>query len=164
MADPAAQPSSPDDASAPRPARAPLGDWRFGLAVLVVGALAAGFAVAFRLSLGRVLVLASGAGDIVGAIGRAPLWARLLLAAAGGLLAGLVVRLGRGAGGGGPGLGDVMEAVALGRVRLSLRVTARKSLASWLAAPSSATIRSTASAPSPCASRSSSSPSLASAR
>jgi hypothetical protein len=137
MADPAAQPSSPDDASAPRPARAPLGDWRFGLAVLVVGVIAAGFAV---------------------------LWARLLLAAAGGLLAGLVVRLGRGAGGGGPGLGDVMEAVALGRVRLSLRVTARKSLASWLAAPSSATIRSTASAPSPCASRSSSSPSPASAR
>jgi CIC family chloride channel protein len=61
-----------------------------------------------------------------------PLWLRVVLPAAGGLLAGavgmIVARSSQG-----HGVGDVMEAVVLGRVRLSLRVTLLKSLASWLA-------------------------------
>jgi CIC family chloride channel protein len=61
-----------------------------------------------------------------------PLWLRLLLPAIGGLLAGLLGRfVAREREG--HGVGDVMEAVVLGGVHLSMRVTLLKSLASWFA-------------------------------
>lgn len=105
---------------------------RFVLALAIVSIGAAAFAVAFRLLLGLALQGLAGAHDVVAAIERTPVWARVLVPAAGGFGAGLIARrLARHAGG--AGVGDVMEAVVLGRVHLSMRVTLLKSLASWLA-------------------------------
>jgi chloride channel protein, CIC family len=70
--------------------------------------------------------------DVVAAARQAPVWLRLLAPAAGGLLAGLLSLLVARAPAG-QGVADVMEAVVLGRVRLSMRVTLLKSLSSWLA-------------------------------
>jgi CIC family chloride channel protein len=106
--------------------------WRFGLGVLLVAISAAAFAVAFRWALAFATHQIAGTADVVSAMTRAPWWARLALPAIGGLLAGglglLVLR-----GPAGQGVGDVMEAVVLGRVHLSMRVTLLKSAASWLA-------------------------------
>jgi CIC family chloride channel protein len=70
--------------------------------------------------------------DVVTGMERAPAWLRVLLPAFGGLLSGsiglIVARSPQG-----HGVGDVMEAVVLGRVRLSLRITLWKSLASFFA-------------------------------
>jgi CIC family chloride channel protein len=93
---------------------------------------AAMFAIAFRATLAFVLQRAAGVRDIVSAARAAPLWLRLLSPAAGGLLAGLLSILVARAPAG-QGVADVMEAVVLGRVRLSMRVTLLKSLSSWLA-------------------------------
>jgi CIC family chloride channel protein len=115
--------------------RAPdTGPWsfRFALSVLLVALSAAAFAIAFRWALSLVFHQFAGTADVVSAMRRAPLWMRLTLPAAGGLLAGIlglfVLRAPAG-----HGVGDVMEAVVLGRVRLSTRVTLLKSAASWLA-------------------------------
>lgn len=100
--------------------------------MLLVALGASAFAIAFRASLSLPLGALTGARDVVTAMGRMPIWARLILPAVGGLAAGcvglLVTRSSQG-----HGVGDVMEAVVLGRVRLSLRVTLLKSLASWSA-------------------------------
>jgi len=105
--------------------------WRLGLGVVLVAIAAAGFAAFFRALLGLALQEVASARDVVSAMRRAPRWARLLSPALGGLLAGslglLVARSATG------GVGDVMEAVVLGRARLSIRVTLLKSAASWLA-------------------------------
>ena len=103
---------------------------RFALAIAVIAVASAGFAVAFRAALIGVVRLASGADDLVTAMTAAPWWARLLLPAAGGLAAGVLVQR---ATRGGHGVGAVMEAVALGRVRLSLRSTLWRALATWCA-------------------------------
>jgi chloride channel protein, CIC family len=105
---------------------------RFALGVGLVALAAAAFAIAFRWSLDFVLARLTGAPDVVSAMSAAPLWARCVLPALGGLLGGLlgllVARSPQG-----HGVGDVMEAVVLGRVRLSMRITLLKSAASWLA-------------------------------
>lgn len=105
--------------------------FRLGVGVLLVAASAAGFAALFRAGLGSALRYLGGANDVVSVMRGLPVWARLCLPAFGGLLAGgvgmLVARSP-----GGSGVGDVMEAVVLGRVRLSMRVTLLKSAASWL--------------------------------
>jgi len=104
---------------------------RFVLGLLAVAVLASGFAIAFRGGLSFFLSLAS-ATDVVAAMASAPWALRLVLPAVGGLLAGLIgVVVARAPAG--HGVGDVMEAVVLGRVRLSVRVTLLKSLASFLA-------------------------------
>jgi CIC family chloride channel protein len=104
----------------------------FGLGVVLVALAAAAFAIAFRSGLALFLEQVAGTHDVVSALTRAPLWLRLVSPAVGGLLAGLlgllVLR-----GPAGQGVGDVMEAVVLGRVRLSMRVTLLKSAASWIA-------------------------------
>jgi chloride channel protein, CIC family len=106
--------------------------WRLGLGVVLVAVVAAGFAALFRVGLGFALYQVAGTTDVVSAMRHAPAWARLLCPAIGGLLAGGVgLMVARSPGG--SGVGDVMEAVVLGRVRLSLRVTLLKSMASWLA-------------------------------
>jgi CIC family chloride channel protein len=105
---------------------------RFAAAVVLVAVLAAGFAVAFRASLAWVLRLVGGAGDVVTVMTHAPVWLRLLAPAAGGLVAGLVAR-GLAGAQSGRGVGDVMEAVVLGRVHLRIGVTLLKSFASWAA-------------------------------
>src|SRR5262245_49083175 len=103
-----------------------------GLAVLLVAVLAAAFAVGFRLSLAFVMREVANAGDVVTAMREAPLWARLGFPALGGLLAGGIGLLVQRARGGG-GVSNVMEAVVLGGVHLSMRVTLLKSAGAWLA-------------------------------
>jgi CIC family chloride channel protein len=111
---------------------APHSAGRFALGVLVVAVAAAGFAILFRSALMMAVQTLYGAHDLVAAVGGMPAAQRVLLAAVGGLGAGLiglvVQRFGSN-----QGVGDVMEAVVLGRVRLSMQVTLLKSLASWCA-------------------------------
>ncbi len=105
---------------------------RFGVGVVAVALLAAGFAIAFRAALGLVLQRWGNGADVVSAARAAPVWLRILAPATGGLLAGLLgILVARAPAG--QGVADVMEAVVLGRVRLSMRVTLLKSLSSWLA-------------------------------
>ncbi|MEO8361297.1 MAG: chloride channel protein, partial [Vicinamibacteria bacterium] len=105
---------------------------RFFLGVIVVSVGSAAFSLALRASLSMVARAVAGAGDIVAAMHAMPTSARIVLPAIGGLLAGLTsvvaARKQRS-----QGVGDVMEAIILGKVRLSLRVTLLKSLGSWFA-------------------------------
>ena len=102
------------------------------MGVVAVALLAAGFAIAFRAALGLVLQRWGNGADVVSAARAAPIWLRILAPAVGGLLAGLLgILVARAPAG--QGVADVMEAVVLGRVRLSMRVTLLKSLSSWLA-------------------------------
>jgi CIC family chloride channel protein len=119
--------SQPPPPAAPRAA-----SLRFGFGLVLVALAAAGFAIAFRAALSFVLWHFAGVGDVVSAARAAPPWLRLLSPAVGGLLAGLLgILVARAPAG--QGVTDVMEAVVLGRVRLSMRVTLIKSLSSWLA-------------------------------
>ena len=103
---------------------------RLSIAVAVVAMLAAAFAVAFRATLGLV-THALGGGDIVAVIAAAPAWERVLLPTVAGLGAGLVVRaMGKRTSG---GVGNVMEAIVLGRARVPLVRSALQALASWVA-------------------------------
>lgn len=106
--------------------------WRFALGVALVALSAAAFAIAFRSALTFVMRAVADAPDVVSAMKQAPFWIRFLAPAFGGLLAGLLGLLVARAPAG-HGVGDVMEAVVLGRVQLSMPVTLLKSLASWLA-------------------------------
>ena len=106
--------------------------WRFGLGVLLVALSAAAFAATFHWALTVLLHGIAGTTNIVAAMRQAPIWARMLCPAVGGFLAGLLALLVARASPG-HGVGDVMEAVVLGRVRLSARITVLKSLASWFA-------------------------------
>jgi CIC family chloride channel protein len=102
------------------------------LAVVIVALVASAFAVTFRTALTLAVEATAGAADVVSAMVRAPVWARVAFPALGGLLAGaigMLVARKRG----GQGVGDVMEAVVLGRVHLPMRVTLLKSAASWVA-------------------------------
>jgi CIC family chloride channel protein len=104
---------------------------RFLVALVLVAALAGGFAIAFRASLAAVLRAVAGATSVVDAMTGAAWWYRLgvpmLGALAAGALALVVARRGSG------GVGDVMEAVALGRGHLSMSATLVRSAASWCA-------------------------------
>lgn len=92
-----------------------------GLALLV-GVLGAGVAIAVRTALTDGIRLIYGTGNVVKAMGAQPIWVRILAPALGGLAAGSLVSLllRRGS----QGVADVMESVALGRGRPSLRVAA----------------------------------------
>ena len=93
---------------------------------------AAGFAVLFRHTIGWIFAHAYGAPDVLTAFRNLPWYARVALPTIGGGLAGflgaIAARLK-----GGHGVGEVMEAVALGRGRISLRLTLLKAIGSWLA-------------------------------
>jgi CIC family chloride channel protein len=105
---------------------------RFALGLILVALSAAAFAIAFRASLAFVMREFADSPDVVTAMKQSPFWLRLLLPAAGGLVAGILgLFVARAPAG--HGVGDVMEAVVLGRVQLSLPVTLLKSLASWFA-------------------------------
>jgi CIC family chloride channel protein len=102
------------------------------LALVAVAVAAGAFAIAFRWTLTATVDALTGVTNIVVAMSNASWWWRLGLPMLGGLAAGLVgIALSRRSGGG--GVGDVMEAVAIGRTRLSLPETLIKSAASWLA-------------------------------
>jgi CIC family chloride channel protein len=105
---------------------------RFVLALVLVALGAAGFAIAFRLALSAALGVATRATDVVSAMRAAPAWVRFALPSIGGLVAGLFGLLAaRGEPGG--GVSDVMEAVVIGRTRISMKTTLLKSMASWCA-------------------------------
>ncbi len=105
---------------------------RYVLGIGLVAAAAAGFAIAFRALLSAMWIAVAQTSDVVTAMIEAPWYGRLLLPAAGGLLAGVLVRIAARKPGG-HGVGDVMEAVALGRIRLSLPVALIRAAASWFA-------------------------------
>jgi len=104
----------------------------YGLAILVVALGAAGFAIGFRWLLLMSFKHTAGATNVVEMMTALPWWGRLMLPAVGGLLAGGVALLVSKATQS-QGVGDVMEAVVYGKVRLSMSTTLLKSLASFLA-------------------------------
>jgi len=105
--------------------------WRRWVAVVAVALTAAGFAIAFRAGLAAIGELLGGSG-VVAMIEAAPGWERVALPATGGLLVGgvmlIAARVREGA-----GVGFVMEAIVLGRVRVPLTRSALQAVASWLA-------------------------------
>lgn len=103
---------------------------RFVGALATVAAGAALFAVAFRSLLALVYRTVYGADNVVAAITALPAWLRLLVPVAGATLAGVIASM-RSAPS--QGVSNVMEAVALGNVRLSLRTTLSRVAASWSA-------------------------------
>lgn len=99
--------------------------------MVLVALSASAFAIVFRIALAFVFARADGAENVVAMLSRAPAWARLLLPALGGLAAGGFVWLLRERKD--HGVGSVMEAVVIGRGRLSFTGTLLKSLASFCA-------------------------------
>lgn len=104
---------------------------RFVLALVLVAIAAGGFAIVFRATLALTFHRVAGASNVVEAMTGSAWWWRLGVPALGGLAAGLLSRAIARHGGG--GVSDVMEAVVLGRSRLSIVVTTVKSAASWCA-------------------------------
>jgi CIC family chloride channel protein len=103
---------------------------RFLIAIALVGLGAALFAVAFRRALAWWYDTAFHASNVVDAIAGLPPWLRFVVPLAGGLTAGAIswLRSSRG-----QNVSNVMEAIALGHVRLSLRATLSRVAASWAA-------------------------------
>ena len=99
-----------------------------GLGLVAVGAAA--FAVAFRGSLEWVYRTLFGADDVVEAMTRLPRWLRFVVPVAAAAVAGTIARLRSGPA---QGVSNVMEAIALGRVQLSLRTTLSRVSSSWTA-------------------------------
>ena len=93
---------------------------------------AAGFAVLFRRAIAWVFVHGYHASDVLTAFQRLPWYARVTVPMIGAGLAGFLGAIGAKLKGG-HGVGEVMEAVALGKGRISLRLTLLKALGSWLA-------------------------------
>jgi CIC family chloride channel protein len=112
--------------------------WQRWLAVIVVALVAAGFAIVFRGSLAAVGRLLGG-DNIVAVISAAPAWERIALPAAGGLLVGLIAlvaaRVREGA-----GVGFVIEAIVLGRVRVPLTRSVLQAVGSWIAIASGSSL------------------------
>jgi len=105
--------------------------WRRGLAIVTTALVAAAFAIAFRASLG-VAVRALGGDDLVAMIAHARWWQRIALPIAGGLaVAGIayVARSFRE----GAGVGFVMEAIVLGRIRVPVSRSIAQAVSSWIA-------------------------------
>jgi CIC family chloride channel protein len=100
-------------------------------ALVVVSVGAASFAMAFRAGIQQLYLSLFHAHDVLEVFTRLPWPARVAFPTLGALLAGLVGMIAVRS----PvhGVGDVMEAVVLGRTRLSLRATWWKALGSWLA-------------------------------
>ncbi|HSS02999.1 MAG TPA: chloride channel protein [Kofleriaceae bacterium] len=99
--------------------------------MIAVALVASGFAIAFRGTLSAVVSLLGG-NSLVAMMTHAPAWERIVLPAVGGLLVGFVLlvaaRVREGA-----GVGFVMEAIVLGRVRVPLTRSTLQAFASWLA-------------------------------
>lgn len=105
---------------------------RHGTALLVVSLATAGFAVAFRGAASAFYEHAFGAGDVVASFQRLPRALRVVTVTVGATLAGLV-GLVSARGGGSQGVGGVMEAVALGTGRISMRASLRRAVGCWMA-------------------------------
>ena len=100
--------------------------------MLAVALGAAAFAVLFRHTIGWVFGHVYGAPDVLSAFEHLPWYARVAVPMAGAALAGFSGAIGAKLSGG-HGVGEVMEAVALGKGQISLRLTLLKALGSWLA-------------------------------
>ena len=107
-------------------------DVAYVAATVLVGLLGAAFAIAFRLALHHGMALLLGRDNVLDAFHALPLARRVALPAAGALCAGLV-GLAAARSTAGHGVGAILEAVTLGRGRLSLGATLAKSLASFCA-------------------------------
>jgi CIC family chloride channel protein len=103
---------------------------RLAVAVLITSALAALAAVAFRDGLHEVYALILGDRSVLHGMAALPWWACIALPATGAALAALIAGLARG---GNSGVGGVMEAVALGRGRISFRASAARVVACFTA-------------------------------
>jgi CIC family chloride channel protein len=103
---------------------------RFLLAIVAVGVGAALFAVSFRLLLSFWYHTMFHANTVVDAVSGSPRWLRVAMPCAGGAGAGLIslIRASRR-----QNVSNVMEAIALGHVRLSLRATLSRVASSWAA-------------------------------
>jgi CIC family chloride channel protein len=103
---------------------------RLLLAVTLVAAGAGLFAVVFRAALTILYHAAYGRDNVLDSIAALPWWLRAVPPLTGAALAGIIARF-RVA----PkqGVSNVMEAVALGRVQLSLRTTLSRAASSWAA-------------------------------
>ena len=102
---------------------------RFAFALALVSVGAAVFAVAFRVTLSWLYRSVFGAGNVVDAIAGLSPWARVSVPVVAAGLAGGIARLRRTPS---QGVSNVMEAVALGRVQLSLRTTLSRVASSWV--------------------------------
>jgi CIC family chloride channel protein len=102
---------------------------RFLAALCLVAVGASLFAVTFRSLLALLYTSAYHARNVVDAITRLPWWTRLLVPTVAGFLAGVVSCLRPAS----QGVSNVMEAVVLGNVRLSLRTTLSRVVSSWIA-------------------------------
>jgi CIC family chloride channel protein len=102
------------------------------IALIVVSIGAAMFAMAFRTGASFLYTHLFHANDVLAAFQKLPRAARFALPAAGAFIGGCITRL-TSKNAGGHGVGDIMEAVVLGRVRLSIRATTSKALASFCA-------------------------------
>jgi hypothetical protein len=96
---------------------------RFVLGLVLVTIGAGAFAVAFRASLAARYQTLYGADNIVDSIAKLPRGLRLILPITAAALAGGITRLRSSRT---QGVSNVMEAIALGRVQLSLRSTASR--------------------------------------
>jgi len=103
------------------------------LGIATVAVMATGFAIAWRASLRAVWHVAAGASDVVHAMSSAPWWLCIVLPAAGGLMAGSLVKLAARRVPSSTGVGGVIEAVAIGRIRLSFLGALLRAAASWFA-------------------------------
>lgn len=113
--------------------------FRYAGALVVVALGAAAFAIIFRWSEHAVSAALFGPGNRLEVFRRIPWWLRLSLPPATGLLAWAVLRFSARFGSS-ASTGEVMEAVAAGRGRMSAPVTALKALASWFAIGGGASI------------------------
>jgi CIC family chloride channel protein len=102
---------------------------RYALGLVLVSLGAAAFAMIFRSLLALWYRTAFEATDVVDAIRKVPWWLRLAVPALGGAVSGTISRF-RSAR---QGVSNVMEAVVLGNVQLSLRTTMSRVASSWTA-------------------------------
>ena len=103
---------------------------RYAVAIAAVAVGSAAFSVGFRVLLAVVYERLFRAPSVVAAIAGVPWWARIAIPVTGGLMAGAVALI---RGHARQDVSNVMEAVALGHVRLSLRTTLRRVTSSWIA-------------------------------
>lgn len=105
---------------------------RYFVAIVAVGALGGGFAIAFRAALTRTLGLLFHASDILSAFNALSLPWRVAVPAVGGLVAGLLGMVAARRAGG-HGVAEILEAVALGRGQPSIPMALIKGLGSFAA-------------------------------
>lgn len=112
---------------------------RFAAAVALTAVLAALSAVVWNRSLSAFYLGVLGAEEVVEAFTALPWWARLVAPGVGGLAMGVVSRFAR-ARSPANGVGGVMEAAIVGRVRLSVEATLWRVAAAWLALAGGASV------------------------